>query len=295
VISKARNYLPLLGFVLPTLVIGYGFVIPRSCIRGINELSIGFGTTVLGAALTYVAGVRSASRSSCPTRARWRRRLERYVNRQAAHPHGLFGRLLALVWTFEHRKVNRTTLDLLQVRPTDRVAEVGCGPGWAVHEAATRATEGHVIGLDVSETILSAARRANRRALTERRVSLRRIDGVELGLGLETLDRVFSVHSIYFWKDLEGIVAQVFDALCPGGRLVLAFRPDDAGVPARFHDDTYRFFAPAEVERTLAAAGFDDVRTVRDPETSLGLVWVVAEKGERSGGRHEPLGFLPAS
>lgn len=63
---KLRHFFPLLGFVLPTLVIGYGFVIPRSCIAGINEQSVGFGTTVLGACLTYLAGVRTVLRSrSC--------------------------------------------------------------------------------------------------------------------------------------------------------------------------------------------------------------------------------------
>lgn len=57
---KPRHFYPLLGFVLPTLVIGYGFVIPGSCISGINELSVGFGTTILGACLTYLAGIRTA-------------------------------------------------------------------------------------------------------------------------------------------------------------------------------------------------------------------------------------------
>lgn len=31
-----RLYLPLLGFTTPTIVIGYGVVIPRSCIAGMN-------------------------------------------------------------------------------------------------------------------------------------------------------------------------------------------------------------------------------------------------------------------
>jgi len=34
---RARYYLPLAGFVIPTVAIAYGFVIPRSCIAGINE------------------------------------------------------------------------------------------------------------------------------------------------------------------------------------------------------------------------------------------------------------------
>ena len=59
---KARHYTPLVGFVVPTIVIGYGVVIPRSCIAGVNELTIGFATTVIGACLTYVLGLRAVLR-----------------------------------------------------------------------------------------------------------------------------------------------------------------------------------------------------------------------------------------
>jgi len=58
-----RFYVPILGFALPTLVIGYGFVIPSSCIAGINELSVGFAITVASAIGTYVVGVRMALRA----------------------------------------------------------------------------------------------------------------------------------------------------------------------------------------------------------------------------------------
>ena len=55
---KLRHFHPLLGFVIPTLVIGYGVVIPRSCIAGVNDLTLGFAATVAGACLTYWAGLR---------------------------------------------------------------------------------------------------------------------------------------------------------------------------------------------------------------------------------------------
>jgi ABC-type Fe3+ transport system permease subunit len=55
-----KHYLPLVGFVLPTVVIGFGFVIPGSCVAGVNELSIGFATTIVGACATYVLGLRAA-------------------------------------------------------------------------------------------------------------------------------------------------------------------------------------------------------------------------------------------
>ena len=63
---RARYFLPLLGFVLPTLVIGFGFVIPSSCIAGVNELTVGFGSSILGACLTYWVGVRTVYRDIVP-------------------------------------------------------------------------------------------------------------------------------------------------------------------------------------------------------------------------------------
>ena len=59
---KLRHFYPLIGFVIPTVVIGYGIVIPRSCIAGINDLTVGFATSVIGACATYYFGVRAVSK-----------------------------------------------------------------------------------------------------------------------------------------------------------------------------------------------------------------------------------------
>ncbi len=60
---RLRHFAPLAGFIVPTVVIGHGVVIPRSCIAGWNELTVDFGATVVGACLTYLAGLRRAARS----------------------------------------------------------------------------------------------------------------------------------------------------------------------------------------------------------------------------------------
>jgi len=63
---RLRHFYPLLGYVVPTVVIGYGVVIPRSCIAGINDLTIGFASAIVGACVTYVLGVRSILRERGP-------------------------------------------------------------------------------------------------------------------------------------------------------------------------------------------------------------------------------------
>jgi hypothetical protein len=59
---KLRYLVPLIGFVVPTVGIGYGLVIPRSCIAGVNELTVGFATSIIGACVTYVLGIRAVVR-----------------------------------------------------------------------------------------------------------------------------------------------------------------------------------------------------------------------------------------
>jgi hypothetical protein len=54
---KVKYFFPLIGFVVPTVVIGCGFVIPNSQIAGINALTIGFASTIVGACAAYVTGV----------------------------------------------------------------------------------------------------------------------------------------------------------------------------------------------------------------------------------------------
>lgn len=56
-------YAPLAGHVVPTLVIGFCFVIPGSPIEGINAYTIGFPGTVLGFIPAYAAGVAIAKRA----------------------------------------------------------------------------------------------------------------------------------------------------------------------------------------------------------------------------------------
>ncbi len=59
---KLRHLLPLATYVVPTVVIGYGVVIPRSCIAGINDLTLGFAVSIVGACVTYIIGLRTVLR-----------------------------------------------------------------------------------------------------------------------------------------------------------------------------------------------------------------------------------------
>ncbi|MEE8372942.1 MAG: methyltransferase domain-containing protein [Dehalococcoidia bacterium] len=61
----------------------------------------------------------------------------------------------------QNRESNDWTVSLLDVLPTDRILEVGFGPGAAVKSVAELTPEGFVAGIDFSETMVQQAGRLN--------------------------------------------------------------------------------------------------------------------------------------
>jgi SAM-dependent methyltransferase len=253
--NRVRPYIPLIGFVVPTVVVGYGVVIPRSCIAGVNELTIGFGITLVGAALTYLAGQRAVLPEGVCTKPPLHVRVARAINRQAAAPSGWFGRVLGFVWPREHGRLNAQVLDAVELHAGQRVLEIGSGTGHALREVARRTAPGHVVGIDISELMADLARRRNRAAIARDQLEVRAGDIETLDLNGATFDRIFSVNCVYFWRDVDAVLAKLAHALTPGGRLVLAFRPDGDDIPARFRDPTYRFPRIETVTAALQGAG----------------------------------------
>jgi len=98
----------------------------------------------------------------------------RRVVSQFMHPRGLIGRLVGWELTLRpsNRKRNAWAVSLMDVQTSDRVLEIGFGPGIAIREIARRASDGQVIGIDRSSVMRGQAARRNAAAIRAGRVSL---------------------------------------------------------------------------------------------------------------------------
>ena len=67
---------------------------------------------------------------------------------------------------------NRWTVDLLDLQPSDRVLEIGYGPGLALAQAAGRVTSGEIAGMDHSRIMLEQATARNAAAIQAGRMRL---------------------------------------------------------------------------------------------------------------------------
>jgi SAM-dependent methyltransferase len=180
-----------------------------------------------------------------------------YVRSQFARPRGPLGHLAGLVMSrrSSNRDRNRWMVDLLDLEPRHRVLELGPGPGVALAAALDRVTDGLVVGLDHSTTMLCQAARRNPVARAEGRLRLLEGSAENVPAELGSFDRIYAMNVWQFWTDQEWVIARLVERLVPGGLLALGLQPRTPGATAGDTDA-----AGLCLVDQLTAAGLVDVR-----------------------------------
>jgi ubiquinone/menaquinone biosynthesis C-methylase UbiE len=160
------------------------------------------------------------------------RRIEAVVSRHYGCPAGVIGRVAGERMARQHEAEAAWTVSLLALTPTDRVLEIGCGAGHALELAAREVPSGQAVGIDLSLTMVRAARRRNAPAIRAGTIVVEQADVTRLPFGENQFDKLFSIHSIYFWPDRAGALAELRRVLRPGGMLALTLTTGKNGSTA---------------------------------------------------------------
>src|SRR3954453_15784885 len=170
-------------------------------------------------------------------------------------------------------EMGREVMDRLELRGDETVLDAGCGSGRLTERLIERVPRGRVIGVDVSASMIDAARTRLGDGADARAGDL-----VGLDLGGEAVDVVFSTATFHWSADHDALFASLRRALRPGGRLVAQFggggkigsgqapapgRPGGAP-PSRPYFEGWQgpwnFATLEDTERRLRAAGFGEAR-----------------------------------
>jgi ubiquinone/menaquinone biosynthesis C-methylase UbiE len=117
-------------------------------------------------------------------------------------------------------------VERLDVKPTDRFLEIGCGRGVAVELICERLDGGRVLALDRSATAIEAATQRNARFVSAGSASFVTASLEEADLGEAQFDKVFAINVNLFWTRAPAAeLAAVKRALTPSGQLILFYEP----------------------------------------------------------------------
>jgi ubiquinone/menaquinone biosynthesis C-methylase UbiE len=182
-----------------------------------------------------------------------------FIARQASRPTGWIGRLLLRVMGRETARFNAEVLDAVSPRDGEHVLEIGFGHGRTLAAAGARAPGATFAGIDVAPTAAAVATRRCRSLIAAGRLELMSGDAAVMPWGSGTFDAVFSVHTLYFWREPAAPLAEARRILRPGGRIVLGVRETSKAAISRFPPPTYRFYSNEDAAALLATAGFVDI------------------------------------
>jgi arsenite methyltransferase len=171
----------------------------------------------------------------------------------------------------EHISITQQTLAQMDLRPGQKVLDLGCGAGWASRLLAKMVGSGQkpgqVVGLDVSDEMIRRARAGS----TE-------FDNVLFVVGSAQqipweenfFDKVLSVESFYYYGDQDRALDELFRVMAPKGELYILINlykdnryslrwVEELKVPVQVRSEQ-------EYIELLKDHGYEDVRAKRIPD-----------------------------
>lgn len=196
--------------------------------------------------------------------------LEDHV-RAAMRPEGDYGRaVLAHMNSAEgaHAALSAWGLSHLDVRKDARILDVGCGGGANLLRLLALAPNGHVTGLDYSETSVQTSRETAAAEIAAGRCSVLQGDVAAQPFADGSFDLVTGFETIYFWPDPTRALAEIRRVLAPSGTLFICNEDDGmtdvdwTSAIAELH-----VYTEDELVGLVKRAGFADVSSWHDQDT----------------------------
>ncbi|MBI4130226.1 methyltransferase domain-containing protein [Candidatus Roizmanbacteria bacterium] len=173
---------------------------------------------------------------------------------QFRHPRGIVGRWVGKQMEKLNDAQNDWVLSLLHLKPDDRVLEIGFGTGLTMQKIAKKLPKGKIAGIDISVTMLGMAKELLKTDIAAGKVSLYRANADRMPFQENSFSKVFAVHVVYFWRNLQEVFKELYRVTKPGGTLALYYV---ASVLAE--SDAFIIYTEKQIKDALRKAGFQSV------------------------------------
>jgi len=181
--------------------------------------------------------------------------------KQLGRPEGLRGRIVGRGLNKGNRAAVTSAVAASGAGPGQVVADLGFGGGLGLQLLLDRVgADGHVHGVELSETMLKEARRRHAAECGAGRLTLQPGTLGDLPLDDGSIDGLITTNTVYFVEDLARAFAEIARVLRPSGRAVIGVGDPEKmqAMPVVAHG--FRVRPVDELVALLGRAGFMDVR-----------------------------------
>jgi ubiquinone/menaquinone biosynthesis C-methylase UbiE len=181
-----------------------------------------------------------------------------YMGREIAQVMGHLGAPWLERAEREEEEHPQKLVQMMELRPTDVVADIGAGTGYFSFRLAAKVPEGKVLAVDIQPEMLDLLKGAAReRGVKNVEPVLGKID--DPCLPPAAVDVALMVDAYHEFDHPREMMEGIFRALKPGGRVVLVeYRGEDPDVPIKpLHKMT-----EAQAKKEMAVVGLQHVKTL---------------------------------
>ena len=184
-----------------------------------------------------------------------------FFSKQARKPAGLVGRFVAApLFEKGNHELNSLMFETLDINENDHVLEIGFGTGKLINEIADHIENGIVEGVDFSETMVALAKKKNTRHIIAGRVQIHSGDFDNVPFDENRFDKIFTVNTIYFWKNPEKTISKIYRLLKPGGKLFIGLHEKSEMEKMSLDREIFKYYSMEDLKELLSVHGsFDNV------------------------------------
>lgn len=182
----------------------------------------------------------------------------KYIGSQFAKPQGFGGRISTLFMNMLNKKQYSVVVRLIKELSPASVLDIGFGNGYLLHKLSQN-NNADFYGIEISEDMLQQAIDKNKKCIDNNKMHLTIADVSDMKFEDETFNFVYTVNTVYFWKNLENCYTEIHRVLKSGGVFANVFYSDKWLDALRYTQYHFTKYSTNELINRVKKMGFSKV------------------------------------
>lgn len=178
------------------------------------------------------------------------------IESQLSFPDGEGGIEMAKMMNETNIKMTVDSIHLLDIKDGEHIMEMGHGNCDHLKIVLEQAKNIRFSGLEISETMYNEASSINKEYIDAQKACFLMYDGVQMPIKNDTIDKIMTVNTLYFWENPQDLLNELYRVLKPNGRLAITFAKADFMKKLPFVRDRFNLYTNDKALKLVESSHF---------------------------------------
>ena len=141
----------------------------------------------------------------------------KYVGNNFGNPNGFGGRISTKIINLMNQKPYKTVLENIKLEPDNIILDIGFGNGYLFKKLFEKNIPIKIYGIEISNDMLNDVSIKYRQIIEKGNLKLFLEDISKTFFEKNTFDKIYTISTIYFWKELNKSLSEIKRILKPNG------------------------------------------------------------------------------